>query len=342
MTSITQGGTTEKLYYDPFGSLVQRQVGTTVVSYVGRRATVTGTLASGCQTPSCGVVVSAVDFHVTLGAGRRIASVRVYGAARTLYYHRDRLGSVVATTRDGGLGGASYRYSANGALEVALSDSGDSASEIGYAGSLRLSGGLLSMGARVYNPALKIWMQPDPLQPLKYDYADGDPVNRIDPSGLESQLVMIIPVSLPGIGRTYLDINMAATVDRFSFFAAEKGVELQFNSAYRSPAAQRALQGDPSAITPASTSLHSTGNAVDVQFNSLRDIPGGLTGDEQRAAILEAAETAGLKWGGEFSNPDPPHFYLDPFSDLSQRREAIEQAWLQMKAIQWAETDQVP
>jgi RHS repeat-associated protein len=187
MTSITQGGTTEKLYYDPFGSLVQRQVGTTVVSYVGRRATVTGTLASGCQTPSCGVVVSAVDFHVTLGAGRRIASVRVYGAARTLYYHRDRLGSVVATTRDGGLGGASYRYSANGALEVALSDSGDSASEIGYAGALRLSGGLLSMGARVYNPALKIWMQPDPLQPFKYDYADGDPINKIDPTGLDPE-----------------------------------------------------------------------------------------------------------------------------------------------------------
>jgi len=186
MTSIAQGGTTEKLYYDPFGSLVQRQVGSTVISYVGRRATVTGTLASGCQTPSCGVVVSAVDFHVTLGAGRRIASARVYGAARTLYYYRDRLGSVVATTRGGGLTGAKYRYSASGALEVALSDSGDSASEIGYAGSLRLSGGLLSMGARVYNPALKIWMQPDPLQPFKYDYADGDPVNRIDPSGMES------------------------------------------------------------------------------------------------------------------------------------------------------------
>ncbi len=145
----------------------------------------TGAVAGGCTpSASCAVTVSGVDLHVTLGGGQRIASVRVYGAARTLYYHRDRLGSVVATTRGGGQWGASYRYSAYGALEVATSDSGDAASEIGYAGSLRLSGGLLSMGARVYHPGLKTWLQPDPLQPFKYDYAGGDPVNRTDPTGL--------------------------------------------------------------------------------------------------------------------------------------------------------------
>ncbi len=195
MTSITrQGGTSEKLAYDPFGALVQRQVGSTVYSYVGKRATVTGTLVAGCQTAPCEVVVSAVDVHVTLGT-RRIASVRVYptSAPRTLYYYRDRLGSVVATTLGGGRAGASYRYSAYGVLEVAVGESSDSASEIGYTGALKLSGGLLSIGARVYNPALKIWMQPDPLEPFKYDYAGGDPVNRIDPTGTEDVAMPATP-----------------------------------------------------------------------------------------------------------------------------------------------------
>lgn len=105
MTSITRpSGTSEKLYYDAFGALAQRHVGALVVSYVGRRATVSGTLASGCAAPSCGVVVSSVDVHLTI-ASRRIASVRVHPAAtpRTVYYYRDRLGSVVATTLGGGL-----------------------------------------------------------------------------------------------------------------------------------------------------------------------------------------------------------------------------------------------
>lgn len=35
MTFITQGGTTEKLYYYPFGGLAQHQVETTVISSLG-------------------------------------------------------------------------------------------------------------------------------------------------------------------------------------------------------------------------------------------------------------------------------------------------------------------
>jgi RHS repeat-associated protein len=89
----------------------------------------------------------------------------------------------VATTLAGGVSGASYRYSPHGAVEVAVGDAGAAASELGYAGALRLSGGLLWMGARVYDPALKIFLQPDPLAPFNYTYAGGDPINRWDPSG---------------------------------------------------------------------------------------------------------------------------------------------------------------
>jgi RHS repeat-associated protein len=198
---VTAEGTREDLRYDPFGVLLSRQAGTKVVSYVGDRATVTGTLAAGCNTPSCGInpATVQVDVHVTV-VGLRLASVRSgAGTGRTMYLHRDRLGSVVATTLAGGVRGASYRWGAYGSLEGATSDTGDAQSELGYTGAVRLSGGLVAMGVRVYHPGLKTFLEPDPLVPFKYDYAGGDPINRVDPTGMEDYHVT---ESMPGSSRT--------------------------------------------------------------------------------------------------------------------------------------------
>ena len=164
-------GASEALGYDPFGQLLSRQSAAGTTFYVGRIATVVQG-GGGLQ----------VDVHVS-PAGERIASVRIGSAPRTLFLHRDRLTSVVATTLAGGVAGASYRYSPHGQTEIA-NEPGDSASELGYAGALKLSGGLLWMGARVYDPVLKIFLQPDPLAPFNYTYAGGDPINRWDPSGM--------------------------------------------------------------------------------------------------------------------------------------------------------------
>jgi len=184
LTSVTRpSGPSEKLWYDPLGGLVTRQVGNTVISYLGNGATVTGTLNAGCTAPSCGVTIATVDAHLIVGA-KRIGSVRLGAAPRTVYLHRDRLGSVVATTLAGGQAGASYRYGVYGATEVALGDAGNAASELGYAGALRLSGGLLLMGARVYHPGMKTFLQTDPLTPYAYRYTSGDPVNFVDPTGM--------------------------------------------------------------------------------------------------------------------------------------------------------------
>jgi len=166
-------GPSETIGYDPFGLPVQRTVSGQVTWYLGRQATVT----------SVGGVLRA-DVHLTVN-GERVASVRVGGSPRTQFLHRDRLTSVVATTLAGGVRGASYRYSPHGAVEAASGDAGDSASELGYAGALRLTGGLLWMGARVYDPSLKVFLQPDPLSPHSYTYASGDPVNRWDPTGMK-------------------------------------------------------------------------------------------------------------------------------------------------------------
>jgi RHS repeat-associated protein len=132
-----------------------------------------------------GVQVSA---HVLL-AWSRIASVR---ATSVLYYHRDQRGSVIATTVTGGVVGAKYRYGPYGQLDKVEGETTANASELGFTGGLRLgwnpstgvqTGSLLLLGARVYDAAMKRWLQADTVDEKRYMYADGDPVNMVDPSG---------------------------------------------------------------------------------------------------------------------------------------------------------------
>ena len=40
--------------------------------------------------------------------------------------------------------------------------------------------------------------------------------------------------------------------------------------------------------------------------------------ERSHAAVLQAAKDAGLSWGGDFSKPDPVHFYSDPGTDRRQ------------------------
>jgi len=197
LRQVRRGGVvTEKLEYDPTGAPLYRMVGNQAVYYVGPFATVTATANAGCAGYACaqGVTGVQVSAHVLLG-GSRIASVR---ATDVLYYHRDQRGSVVATTVTGGGVGAKYRYGPYGQLdkvEVVNPPNGTDAangSELGFTGGLRLgwnpstgvqTGSLLLLGARVYDAAMKRWLQADTVDEKRYTYADGDPVNMVDPSG---------------------------------------------------------------------------------------------------------------------------------------------------------------
>ena len=71
--------------------------------------------------------------HVS-AAGMRVASIPSVGAtiyaSATLYYHRDRLGSVVATTTAGGVKGAVYRYDTYGNLAPGNGETTANASEL--------------------------------------------------------------------------------------------------------------------------------------------------------------------------------------------------------------------
>ena len=149
-----------------------------------------------------------------------------------------------------------------------------------------------------------------------YTYVGNNPLIYSDPDGKELQ-----KADLPGIKPTenYLDSKFAPMVKDWVAKAKAKGVELQFNAAFRPPGKQAEVKGDPSSVTPANpgSSLHEAGFAVDVNYNSLKSDKGGLTGDEKRKIILDTAGEAGLSWGGKFvtPKPDPPHFYYDPGTD---------------------------
>ncbi len=200
LTSVTRtAGPSEKLWYGPAGELVMRQQGQQVTWNAGAFATVTGQLPAGCQAAGCGVDVATVvvDTHVLLGT-TKLASVRSskvgasYPVSQTLYYYRDRLGSIVATSTAGGFIGVRLRWGPYGVLEkVVGANAGDgecrttpTCPELGYTGALRLTGSLVYLNARVYDAGLRRFLTADSVDLARYTYTGGDPSNRIDPSGL--------------------------------------------------------------------------------------------------------------------------------------------------------------
>ena len=174
LTQIQPAGATnpeETIAYDAGGALARRTFGVASAGnarfYVGAGLTV---VRSGG--------IDAASAHVLVGG----AVVATVSSAAVVYYHRDRLGSVVATTLEGGIPGANLRYDSYGnATEQNAVPAAEP--EYGYTGGLRLSEGLVHLNARVYDPRLRRFLQADNIDGRRYTYAGGDPLNSVDPSG---------------------------------------------------------------------------------------------------------------------------------------------------------------
>lgn len=113
--------------------------------------------------------------------------------ARTFYYVTDRLGSVLALVgrvREGFTfrAAAVNRYEYDPWGKVLTESELPAARQPFRFASAELDGptGLYKMGTRYYDPALGRFTQPDPLGSLtSYAYVGNDPVNLVDPDGLE-------------------------------------------------------------------------------------------------------------------------------------------------------------
>ena len=92
----------------------------------------------------------------------------------------------------------------------------------------------------------------------------------------------------------YLDSQFVPMIEAFDRYARDAGVELQYSSGYRTPAASGPHSSSGTGTTPAQNSLHSAGWAVDVQYR-------GLPADQQKI-IRDAAAKAGLSWGGNLDS----------------------------------------
>lgn len=96
----------------------------------------------------------------------------------------DERGGVISLTDDAGVAATPTVYDDYGLVR------GGPISRFGYTGQVNLLGDLQDMHARAYQPILGRFLQPDPLGYAAgmnlYGYVGGDPVNRVDPLGLET------------------------------------------------------------------------------------------------------------------------------------------------------------
>ncbi|MGW3852713.1 RHS repeat-associated core domain-containing protein, partial [Streptomyces fagopyri] len=106
---------------------------------------------------------------------------------KTYFYLTDALGSVVALADVDGNKVDSYTYSPRGVRILAQSTE-PVAQPYRFAGNYQDPTGLYHLQARYYDANIGRFTQPDPSgqEQNPYLYAEGDPVNRIDPNGLSA------------------------------------------------------------------------------------------------------------------------------------------------------------
>jgi RHS repeat-associated protein len=123
-----------------------------------------------------------VDMGFNREPGGTLNSMTTGG--KSYYYLSDALGSVIALADETGTKVNSYSYSPRGVIRAATSETVPQPHQ--FAGGYQDPTGLYHFEARYYDPNIGRFNSPDPSGQEKnpYLYAEGDPVNRIDPSGL--------------------------------------------------------------------------------------------------------------------------------------------------------------
>ncbi|MFF7203106.1 RHS repeat-associated core domain-containing protein [Streptomyces sp. NPDC008141] len=169
LTSIAVGGTT---YAGQYGSTDQSErikLGDTFFH--------NGPLGLSAKS------TAGVDMGFNREPGGTLNSMTTGG--KTYYYLTDALGSVVALADDTGAKVNTYAYSPRG-VRILATTTESVPQPYRFAGGFQDPTGLYHYAARYYDPNIGRFTSPDPSGQEKnpYLYAEGDPVNRIDPTGL--------------------------------------------------------------------------------------------------------------------------------------------------------------
>jgi RHS repeat-associated protein len=178
LTSIA-GPVPASYSYDPFGRRQQAVLGGTTTSYLNDGPNVAQETASGTVTAS---------YLLGPGLDQRYARTDTTG---TSSYLTDPLGSVIALADPQASIQTSYTYTPAG--QPAATGTA-SANPYQYTGRENDGTGLQYNRARYYNPATSQFTSQDPLSTATraaaslYAYADDNPVNQTDPTGLSPSL----------------------------------------------------------------------------------------------------------------------------------------------------------
>ena len=119
----------------------------------------------------------------------------VDGGGNATYYHFDQVGNTAALTNEGQGVIARYRYSPYG-IETHREGTHDTPFRFGgFYGIQTDANGLIHMRARYYHPLIRRFINADPARAgwNWYAYANGNPVNFIDPSGEAPIAPLVIP-----------------------------------------------------------------------------------------------------------------------------------------------------
>jgi RHS repeat-associated protein len=242
------------------------------------------------------------------------------------YYASDQVSSVRMVTDDSGTVVYSAAYAPYGQIQQTWVNT--------YQPKLQFSGkereaetGLDYFGARYYAHGQYRFISVDPIINKEgafsnpqlwnlYAYCRNNPITFLDLDGRD-----IIEVTLPGIGRTYLDAAFYPLVKGYIESSKQLGIEIIVHEAFRHLLRQAELSKDPS-LYAAKESLHEAGFAIDIKW--------ALIPENMKGQAVQLAKKQGLSWGGEFTKrKEPWHFYKEVPGGKGKRTEYIERAQTQ-------------
>ncbi len=196
------GSMSLSLAYDPLGRLAKTTVGAAVTAFLYDGADLVAEYNSAGTLVRRYVHGPAVDEPLVWYEGS--------GTTDRRWLHADERGSVVAVSNSSGASIATYSYGPYG--ETA----NWSGSRFRYTGQIVLPEvELYHYKARAYSPTLARFLQPDPIGlaggPNLYAYANNDPINMSDPTGLVPDYEIVVTGSRTTSNRRFSSERLGST-----------------------------------------------------------------------------------------------------------------------------------